>query len=103
MGIRSRHQGEGRRRAGEIVIRGWAVGQRLLSAAATESDPEDLAELRSHSEARLPVLVFRAMGPRGSAGPHLYCRSLAEAVGRLAKGLQVLRELAGLEQQPEDP
>jgi hypothetical protein len=35
MGVLSRHQGEGRRRAGEIVIRGWAVGQRLLSATSS--------------------------------------------------------------------
>jgi hypothetical protein len=38
-----------------------------------------------------------------SAGPHIYCCSLVDAAGRLARGLQVLRELAGLERQPGDP
>jgi uncharacterized protein (TIGR02996 family) len=65
-----------------------------------EHAPEDRLDLHRHPKARLPILVFRAMG---SAGSHIYCRSLAEAVERLAKGLQVLRDLTGLERQTGDP
>jgi uncharacterized protein (TIGR02996 family) len=86
------------RRLARIPWAWWNV-----SSHEMESHPEDLSELRSHPEARLPMLLFRAMGPRGSAGPHIYCRSLIDAVGRLSKGLQVLLELAGLERQPGDP
>jgi uncharacterized protein (TIGR02996 family) len=75
---------------------GWWHG----TSHEMEFHPEDLMDLGSHPEARLPMLLFRAMG---SAGPHIYCRSLVDAVGRLARGLQVLRELAGLERQPADP
>jgi hypothetical protein len=39
----------------------------------------------------------------GSAGEHIYCRTLTDAVERLAAGLQALRELASLERQPGDP
>jgi hypothetical protein len=46
------------------------------------------------------MFLFRAMG---SASPHIYCRALTVAVARLARGLYMLRLLAGLERQPEDP
>jgi hypothetical protein len=75
---------------------GWWHG----TSHEMESHPEDLIDIHSHPEAHLPMLLFRAMG---SAGPHIYCRSLVDAVGRLAKGLEVLRELAGLERQAGDP
>jgi uncharacterized protein (TIGR02996 family) len=98
-----------------IARRGYRPGKRTRPLARIpwawwhgtshemESHPWDLADLRSHPEARLPMLLFRAMGLRGTAGPHIYCRSLVDAVRRLAKGLQVLRELAGLERQVGDP
>jgi hypothetical protein len=65
-----------------------------------EHAPEDRLDLHRHPQARLPILVFRGMG---SGGSHIYCRCLAEAVERLAKGLQVLRDLTGLERQTGDP
>jgi uncharacterized protein (TIGR02996 family) len=86
------------RRLARIAWAWWNV-----SSHEMESHPEDLIDIHSHPEACLPMLLFRAMGLRGSAGRHIYCRSLIDAVGRLAKGLQVLRELAGLERQPGDP
>jgi hypothetical protein len=39
----------------------------------------------------------------GSTGEHIYCRTLTDAVARLARGLSMLRLLAGLERQSGDP
>jgi uncharacterized protein (TIGR02996 family) len=76
----------------------WAWWHTSSHEMAT--DLEDLADLHLHPRARLPVLLFRAMG---SAGAHIYCRNLAEAAERLAGGLQVLGELVGPERQSGDP
>jgi hypothetical protein len=68
-----------------------------------ESDPSDLADFRRHPEARLPPFVFRAMIRSGGLAAHVYSPTLAGAVDRLARGLQVLREQVGLGRQPGDP
>jgi hypothetical protein len=61
-----------------------------------ESDPADLADFRLHPEARLPPFVFRVMIRSGGLAGHVYSPSLAGAVDRLARRLQLLREQAGL-------
>jgi hypothetical protein len=68
-----------------------------------EYEPEDRLDLHRYPEARLPHLVFGAFASKPSEGARVYCRTLAEAVERLAQGLHVLRQLAGLERQPGDP
>jgi uncharacterized protein (TIGR02996 family) len=88
--------GRGRHESGARVFWAW------WHAASLEgiSDAEERADLKRHPEARLPVLLFRAMG---AAGPHIYCPTLIATVERLARGFEVFRELAALERQPGDP
>lgn len=70
------------------------------SGISIRTDSDDMTDWCCHVEAHLPPIVFRAFG---GAGWHVYTPTLAAAVTRLARCLQLLREQAGLVRLTGDP